>query len=308
MYKFIRYFNQNRKKIFRVIIFIAFILLVIQFFNYKAATDDVNTNPNTSNQTTNTNTPSNINTNSALSGNTGNTFSSQFKEQTDIITQFIENCNNANTEVAYNMLSQDCKENMYPTLESFIENYYKSNFQSNKIYNIQRWTGSMYKVELKENMLQTGKLSAENKQDFITIVYESDEEKLNINNYIGRTNFNKQTLSGNLEINVLYKDTYMNYETYTLKITNNGNTHIYLDNLENASTIYLVDENGVKHVAYIHELSKEQLHIYPYTTKQIQIKFSNGYVAGRSFSEIVLENVNLNLNIEEQTQMYIKLK
>ena len=305
MYKFIRYFNQNREKIIRIIVFIIFLFLVLQFFNKREANKEININQNTTNQTENM--PSNINVNSALGGGTDSSYSN-YKSETDIITQFIEHCNNGETEEAYNQLSKECKEIMYPTLESFIENYYRSNFSSNKVFNIQRWTGSIYKVELKENMLQTGRPSTASKRDYMKIVYQDKEKKLNINNYIGRTNLNEQCIVDDISIEALYKDTFMNYETYTLKLKNSGKNDVCLDNLAKASTIYLVDENGVQHMAYSHELATEQLQIQAYSTKQLRITFSNGFVAGREYSEIVFENVVLNTDLEETTSIGIKVK
>lgn len=307
MNNFRRYFNQNREKIVRITVIILFGLAVLYFFNSIAADNNGYIDQGATNIQKENSSPNNINTNSALnigSSSTSSSSNTSYTTETDTITKFIQYCNEANTSAAYNMLSNECKENIYPTLENFIKNYYNNNFESNKIYNIQRWTGSIYKIDLKENMLQTGKLTSESKQDYMTVVYQNGEYKLNINNYIGKTNLNVEQTVENLNIKILHKDTYMDYETYTFEIKNNTNTEIYLDNLEKTSTIYLVDENEVKHVAHTHKIAKEELHIYGYSNKTIQITFSNRYISGRENSRIVFGNViigeekNKNISIE----------
>jgi len=84
--------------------------------------------------------------------------------------------------------------------------------------------------------------------------------------------------------------------------------HIYLDNLENTSTMYIVDENNVKHMAYSHETSKEQLQIFAHSQKEIQIKFSNSYISGREILKMTFENVIFDETKNECKQISIKLK
>lgn len=105
------------------------------------------------------------------------------KSQEDInetlIKNFIDYCNNANSESAYSMLTDKCKENMYPTLQDFIVNYYSSKFSTIKNYTITKYNSYIYKIDLKESSINTGKLSENTIQDFIVI----QGNKLNINVY-----------------------------------------------------------------------------------------------------------------------------
>lgn len=302
MYKFIRYFNQNRRKILSVIITIIFGFILLRFFNFQAGQSNKNMSENTStteNQVAN----NNINYTSAITGMT-----TVSQKATDIIEQFIKYCNEQNVQSAYDMLSNDCKENLYPSLEYFTQNYYNTNFEESKTYKIQNWVSSIFKVDLKENILHTGNVSAPSKQDYMTIVRENEEYKLNINSYIDRTELNKKATIEDIEIQITHKDTFMDYEIYNFEIKNNGNTNIYLDNLDSSSTIYIVDENNIKHIAHAHELAKEQLHIYPYSQKQIKIKFSNRYISGREYLGIVFENAILDENQNEIEKISINLQ
>jgi len=305
MNKFISFFNKNKERIIKEITIVVFGLVLLYFFNSRAAENGKNINQEIANQNISNQKNENTNINTKPVINTGSNYKSNNVEdttETDKIVKFIQYCNEANPSAAYNLLSNECKENIYQTLEKFTNNYYNNNFESNKIYNIQRWTGSTYKVDLKENMLQTGKLTSESKQDYITVVKQDGELKLNINNYIGKSNLNIEKTIEDLKIKIICKNTYMDYETYTFEIKNDSSTEIYLDNLENTSTISLVDENDVKHTAHAHKIAKEDLHIYGYSNKTIQITFSNKYISGREYSKIIFENVIKN---EENNQKII---
>lgn len=304
MYKLIRYFNQNRRKILTIVISIAFGLILLRFANYIARIENENFQKNALANQNKTVVKNNINTQSAITGQEG---SINNTKETDILEQFIEFCNQGKIEDAYNLLSSDCKKKMYSTLEKFKETYYKDNFKESKTYNIQRWAGSTYKVDLKENMLHTGKVTSESKQDFITVIYEEKNYKLNINNYIGRKDLNKQTIIDNVVITVVCKDIFMNYENYILEVKNNNDKDIYLDNLKDSSTIYIVDENNVKHEAYTHEIVEPQVHIYSHTSKEVEIKFSNKYITGKSYSKIVFENVIFDENTNETKVISINI-
>ena len=100
----------------------------------------------------------------------------------------------------------------------------------------------------------------------------------------------------------------MNYETYIFEVENKNEKNIYLDNLEKSSTTYIVDENDVKHTAYLNELGEELLHIYPYSKNEIQITFSNNYISGRDYSKIVFENVILDETNNESKKISINLQ
>ena len=49
-----------------------------------------------------------------------------------LISNFIEFCNNGDIQSAYNMLSEKCKNKLFPTMESFKNGY------SDKLFNVQR--------------------------------------------------------------------------------------------------------------------------------------------------------------------------
>ena len=225
---------------------------------------------------------------------------SMSKAQTNVLTridEFINYCNNSQVDEAYNLLSEDCKNEMYPTVDEFKQNYYNKIFEGKKKnISVENWIGYIYKVKYMEDALSTGIYNTENTiQDYITIVWdENDEIKLNINNYIGKQDINKEKNNENIDIKVLEKHQYMDYETYTFEITNNSDNTILLNSSNNTDTMYLEDKNEIQYFAYTHELSEAELKLASKETKKIKIKYYNKYSSTRKIENIVFSKIILN--------------
>ena len=113
----------------------------------------------------------------------------------------------------------------------------------------------------------------------MTIVEENNEEKLNINNYIGRNKINAVNTQSNVKIEVISRDTFAEYEVYNIRVTNNSDKTIYLDDGEKTSTIYIEDSNGLKYNAASGEIIYSTLKIRPDSTVDYDIKYTNKYRA-----------------------------
>lgn len=308
MNKFIKYFNQNRREIFVIIIIILLAFFLLKFINFSISKrkekeiQESNLNIKQNNIIKN---DDNINTYQVITGGKSN---STAKKQTDYIVEFIKYCNEANIEAAYQMLSDDCKAVMFPSLEYFKQIYYNNNFKTNKSYSIQNWANSIYKVDLKENMLHTGKTNMNNIQDFITVIKDENEYKLNINNFIEKTELNKKNISENLSVEIISKNTFMSYEIYKVKVKNNNDFTVYLDDLTKTDNIYITDEKDNKYVSYAHELTKEQLRVNPHSSIELDIKFTNTYIVSRKIEKMTFSNVVLDKEQEEKINIVINLK
>ena len=122
---------------------------------------------------------------------------------------------------------------------------------------------------------------------------EEQQYKLNINNYIGRTEINKETILDNIVFKVTKKDTFMREERYYLSITNNGKNEVLLDNLQNTSSIYLLDSNKVQYPITNDKLTTQQLNLRTGVTMNISIKFTNSYITDRKLDYIVFSDVSI---------------
>lgn len=286
----IRTINQNKLQIIIVIIAIIIVIGIIQTLNYFAKIS--NQEPNNSIANGNTTISEEDRTLSpAISGS--NTKTENAENYKKAIENFINLCNNQKPEQAYEMLSSECKETMFSNYQLFYNNYYRKNFAGAKTCTIQNWTDSIFKVDLKDDVLSTGGASKSNIQDFITVVNSKDQYKLNINSYIGRKIINNETKSGNVTFRVLKKDVNMKYETYYIEVENNEDTDILLDNLDTAGTIYLQDKKQVKY-SYINEgITKELLRVKSKCKVQIAIKFSDSYISNRELTSIVFSKAQI---------------
>lgn len=232
----------------------------------------------------------------------------------DTINQFAQLCNEGNVNEAYNMLSDECKEEVYPSLDSFSNNYYNTIFNGQrKNISVENWVDNIYKVTFENDALSTGVYTQEGTiQDYITVESnENNELRLNVNNYIERNEINKTyTDSSNISITVLRNDTYMDYETYTYSITNNTNNTILLDDKISTDNMYIQDANGNQYTAYIHELSEAQLTITPGETKEVTIKYYSRYGSTKNITQVVFNKIILNYNevaVRQTTRIEIGL-
>lgn len=296
MYKLIRFYNQNRKTIFRIILIIVFVLGIIQLLNFLSK---LNMQKDIKQSALNIENSNSINkeliSNESLISGTG-VSSTKLKKDVSIINEFIDYCNKKDVDSAYKLLANECKEEMFPSIDDFYNIYYSKIFDSNKkIYTIENWNGNIYQVRFSEDILATGNLKdTETKQDYITIVKEDGEIKLNINSYIGRTKKNRITEIKDIKVTVTAVETYMDYEIYKLSIENNSEQDILLDTSDSTKSVYLLDENNMKYYFYNNEIIENRLLVKSKFKNEIQIKFSNSYSSSRKIEDLVFSKLVLN--------------
>lgn len=219
------------------------------------------------------------------------------KVANEIIDKFINYCNNLDYNNAYYLLSEECKEQNYPNIEIFKQNYVDRNFSTYKTYKMQNWNNNTYKIEYRESPLDTG--GEENQEfirDYITI---TSDNKLNISGFISKAKEGSKLTHNNIIFNVLNKKTYMEYVIYNIEITNNSKQKCILDSLDSANSIYLLDEKGIKYYAYINEINKEEMIIPQGATMEVNIKFISSYSSTKNIKSIVFSNVAINNNHEK---------
>lgn len=299
MNRLVRWYNQNTKTIWKVIGIIALIIIIIQLVNYWVKTDNEKTlqEANQVQSTNNTKDYNSISVEENASTISGDELSINQLSQIDIIDKFVEYCNNQQIEDAYNMLSDECKEEMYPEQSIFEETYYNEIFLNNKRnVNVENWISNIYVVDYNEDYLATGKVSKENsKQDYITVVeYDDETYKLNINNYVGRKEINKANEKNGIKIEVLEVNTYMEYETYKIRIQNNSQNTIKLDDGQEIKGMYIKDDNGMLYGAYTHEISEVDLVVSPRETKEIEIKYYSRYGSEKDITSLGFARIVLN--------------
>lgn len=304
----IRYYNQNRKKIGRILIIIcsAFILLQVVNYIYRHNLEKMATEKSHRQETLeiNTNTTKLTNNKSTVTGE--DISNNQLKNATTTIDNFLSYCNNKELQKAYDLLTDECKMQMYNNLEVFEQAYYNEVFHGEvKNCTVENWINNTYKIKITGDILSIGKVNKDGyvKQDYVTVQKVNDDYKLNINSYIGYTQINKTTNKDNIQMKVLNKNTYMEYEEYTISVTNHTDNLILLDGRSNVKTLFLQDSKEVKYSSYSHELTEPMLTIESGQTKEVTIKFYSSYVSTKNiqyivFSDLILYNGQMSEKIQ----------
>lgn len=320
MYNIKRWYNQNTRKIWITVITIIGVFLlgsrIMSLFN-KSTQNDSNTNIQVHQNIDNLNSITLSSQKSAVTGQN----TSINKDGITIIDNFITFCNSGNVQAAYDLLSNECKEEVFQNINRFQEIYYKSVFGNGKRnVKIENWSGDIYVVDFIEDAIATGRYSSENNiRDYITIVKDSDNGyKLNINSYIGRTKLNTTTQTGDLQITITKKEAYMDYEKYYFELKNSSEHEILIGKIEDDENVsYLVDKNDLKYNAVVNELTESQLTLLGEQTKNLVIKYFNPYGSTKIIKGLVFPKIYLNyeaykayknkVNYTDYANVYINL-
>lgn len=302
MHKLRKFFYDNKNKIIKIGAFIIFLFIILQLLNKlvqiknkKSIENVAASNTTNANTTTQNDNKGLISNKSAVNGS--EVSKENLKNATDTIYKFVDYCNKQEIEKAYNLITEECKQQMYPTLDAFKNAYYGDVFNGKqRTCTIENWVGDIYKVRMGEDILSTGKDTDYAKEDYITIKKVDNEYKLNINNYIGTTKIEKTTTKDNITMEVLNKNTYKDFEEYTIKVTNKTNGIIKLDTTTSTKTTYIEDSNGRQYSYYNNELTDETLTFQRGQTAEVTIKFYSPYISTKSIKAIVFSNIIFNDN------------
>lgn len=241
MNKIIRIWNQNRGKIIITALIVVFFFIIIRALNgvAKKRLEQRNNNANTTWIE-----EEEIPNKSILTGEKVNNQTT--KTNVSIIEDFVEKCNSNAIDNAYELLSEGCKDVLFPTKERFIKDYYNVIFTEIRTINIENYKnsskGNTYKVTFYGDVLGSGSISSKDYyQDYITV--ESKSNKLNINSLITTNEINKKIEQNGIAVTVAKQKIYVDYEIYEIKVQNNTNKEICLDTRKSSKSVY-ASRNG----------------------------------------------------------------
>ena len=289
MHKLLRFYNQNRLKVWTILLAIVLGYMMLQVLNNAIGNQNTEEENNTQEQGTTSNVVSYHNESKSMV--TGGSVDSLYSDEIGkVINQFFTYCINHEPRRAYDMLSDNTKQVLYQTEELFEKNYYYNKFNGNKQFSFQSWSRTdgifIYQVRIFDNMLATGQTSDNYIEEYVTITVEQGNYKLNLNSYIGRKQLNAKNEDDNLSVQVEMVDRYLNYEIYTLNVQNKTDKNILLDTKRDTGSCYVVDSIGNKFEALLYENSDEDLEFSPKEMKTIQITFSDAYREGLQIKSI----------------------
>lgn len=298
-----RIYNQNRNKIWKIILITAMVIFLIQLLNYFAKqknkqenNEKVSASNNKvviSEKTVVENTTSKV---------TGEAVSSEkIKSSAETINRFVQYCNSGDIENAYLLLTDECKQILYPSVEDFKQDYYNDIFSKQRICEISNWIEDTYLIKLKEDILASGNAKDDDYiEDYYTVKTINGVEKININGFIENKKINKEVEKNGVLFTILSKDIFMDYQIYNFNVKNNSDNAIMIDPLTSTKTMYLQNEAGAKLYSYSHELFTEDMIVKSRYTKEYSIKFANSYgssnpIKSLNFSKLILDYDSYNL-------------
>ena len=172
------------------------------------------------------------------------------------IDTFVQRCNNKDYENAYNMLSDDCKSEVYPTLNSF-KSYVDNRYPSKRAYSIQNFSNVgkqyIYDVNLMDDIMATGLTGKEYGYLEEKFVFTENDNslKLSIGGFVRKQNLNVMAEDENLKVNIDSKDVFYDHENYKVTLTNRSKHPIVIADGSSTNEVSLninTDDRNEKNV------------------------------------------------------------
>lgn len=285
--KLFRKYNQNRKDILTIIIVIVFTYILLQVVfglirsNNKRKMEQLVEQYNNE-QSKNKNYQSNT-INSTTTDDKQEVTEEKSKA---VIEEFVMLCNQNKIDESYSMLSDDCKKVLFMTTSVFDKNYVKKIFTEKRIAQIERsmYGTNIYKVTYNNNVLSSGATKSNKIVDYIYVEKKNDKYTLSLNKFLYIKTIEKNLNDEKVNIKIIEKETFIDYEIYTIEVNNKTSNEILLANKNNVNNISLTDEKGVIYSSYIDELATEALIVQPNGIKTINIKFNKAYNTKRKLN------------------------
>lgn len=313
------------------IIVVVFIIVIIQVLNSFYATKSEEEKKNASNNVNQQNISNKVEKQSEAMVQGSISSNEKKEEYAKIIEQFLSYCCDGKPEEAYQLLSNSCKQKLYPTEKAFETGYYNTKFNQKKTYDFQLWSAInktyIYLVKIYDDMLSSGVASTQNYiQDYYSVIKEDNVYRLSISSYIKNTSYqttendetgddseiNIDSQVDNISILVTDRDSYMDYEIYHVLVVNNSDNNILLDSTADEDNVVVLDEKGNEFNAMLMELNQEDMFVEKGSSKYIDIKFARSYVSNIEVVKMkfkkVIKNYEQFVQDENAYQDFVEIK
>lgn len=212
------------------------------------------------------------------------------------MSSFVNYCNNREIENAYKMLTDECKEAMFPTQDYLRQTYIEKIYNIDRKYEMVKWSEdgdkTTYLVKLYGDLLSTGGTGNNYTEDYYTFVKnENGIYKLNINNYIyGEERNIEQTING-VTVKIEQVDVYEEYEKVKISFVNKTSKTICLNGGKYSRDIYLQNKNGTTYSSINSKFDKQEIIMKPNKVETLWIEFNKVYSSTNKAQYLVLSDV-----------------
>lgn len=288
-----RYFNNNKYVLGFIILVVILVLLVVKTADKMRKTEGDSRKTAISesvsnNSITQNNTVTNINTNS-MKVDSYNDIKNYVKTKEDYIKVFFNLCKQGKKDLAYQMLSDDCKNILYPNLDSFISSYYNAIFKTDRNCSIISFKNNIYKVSYLEDEITTGSDKSLAIQDYITV---NSDGKINISNFIKKENLDISSNGQYFSFKITERQVFVDYEIYTVKIKNNTMADMYFnDTVE--SNLYVKNSKNAEFSINSSEYIDANYYVPSNSEKNVNLKFNVKYQSDNEIVGMYFENIKI---------------
>lgn len=220
----------------------------------------------------------------------------------NLVDTYFNYCNNKEYEKAYNLITEDCRKKMYPTLEQFT-GYVNEVFEGKqKIYNIQSYSivdnKYIYNIRILDDILANGTTDGYYYyEEKLILIEENGEMKLSIGEYIGEENPEVSIEDDYMEIKIVNKTVEYDTETYTIQFRNKTDKCIViLDNKQNNEVVLDLGGKSRQPINF----AGSRIVLYPNTTTTKEIVFSKYYDDGSTAQKIKFGAIRVLTNYNDQ--------
>lgn len=285
-----RFIDQNRKSIWYIVIIIFFVLFAIKLLNSYYKEEEKRKKIEAAESVANSQEAEKQNI-------TENDYTTESNSIELTMSSFVNYCNKRELEKAYNMLTEECKEAMFPTVEDFKKIYIDIVYKINREYDLVKWSTdrnkSTYLVTLYGNILATGGTDNSTQEYYTFVEDDNGNYKLNVNNYIYGEDRNIVNTVSNITIKIGHVDIYEEYEEAKITITNNTAKTICLTGNKYKKNIYLKNLLGIGYSPLNSEFETREITMRPNSFQTFKIRFNKAYSANNKATKLVLSDIIL---------------
>jgi len=283
-----KFFHTYKFIIGFVVIAIILFLLVVREIGKSTRGDSSNTISESALINT-IETISNTSTKKMVSNNEINSYTDvqeKLVNSSNRIEAFILLCNQGKVDVAYDMLTDSCKKNLYPTKEDFINKYYNAIFKTTKYYDISGFKNSTYKVTYYDSSLETGVEADKGVTDYITF---DGEGKVSISGFIDSKDMDIKSIGNYFTIKVTKRKRFVDCIKYTVIVKNNTYADLYINDVDN-SNLYIRTSDGNRYYINSSDYLDYNYLVQGRNEKEIELKFDAEFQSGYDLSDGVAIN------------------